>query len=195
MAKRSASDIFLDLLDAGFSAASATIMTAIALAESGGDPAAVGDVALQDNTWGPSFGLYQIRTLKHSTGSGVARDITALVDPEFQAQAAYSISGSGTNFTPWSVYTSGAYQAYLGQAQQAADQITTFATGPFGLPGLGGSSTVEEVLAGGRAIAVEAAFVGLGLVLIVAGAARAWLTSPPARHVRAQSAAAVKAVL
>jgi hypothetical protein len=30
------------------------------------------------------------------------------------------ISGGGANWSPWSVYSSGAYQRYLGQAQAAA---------------------------------------------------------------------------
>lgn len=113
MTKRTPEEIYAALITAGFPSASAQTMTAIALGESGGDDAAQGDIALQDSTWGPSYGLFQIRTQKAATGTGGVRDIAALAgDIDAQAKAAYEISGQGRDFTPWTVYTSGRYQQF-----------------------------------------------------------------------------------
>ena len=48
----------------------AVTATAIALGESGGDPGAVGDLTLQNATWGPSIGLWQVRSVKAEKGTG-----------------------------------------------------------------------------------------------------------------------------
>jgi hypothetical protein len=67
--------------------------------------------------WGPSVGLFQVRTLHNPQDYGaesVVRDISGLRDPAFQARAAYVISKGGTDWSPWSVYRSGAYRQYLG---------------------------------------------------------------------------------
>jgi len=107
--------IYQDALKVGFNDAQAKIMAAIAMAESGGNPNAVGDVALENATWGPSVGLTQVRTLKKQTGTGGDRDINKVLgDPIANLKAAYDISSHGTTFTPWSTYTSGAYKKYLG---------------------------------------------------------------------------------
>lgn len=114
MAKLSASQIYTLLLDGGFAPDQARIMTAIAQAESSRDLGAVGDVALQDAKWGPSVGLFQIRTLKSETGTGSDRDIQHLTNnPAAQVQAALNISGGGKNLRPWSTYTNGSYKQHL----------------------------------------------------------------------------------
>lgn len=77
---------------------------AIAMAESGGDPGAVGDVGLQNATWGPSLGLWQVRSLKAETGKGTVRDANRLTDPAFNARAMYSISKGGKDWGPWSTW-------------------------------------------------------------------------------------------
>lgn len=100
--------------NAGLSAAAATTATAVALAESGGRSDAVGDVNLQDGTWGPSVGPWQIRTLKAETGTGGPRDITRLTDPATNAASMAAISSGGSNFGPWSTYNNGAYRQFLG---------------------------------------------------------------------------------
>lgn len=92
---------------------------AIALAESAGDPNAVGDVALQNATWGPSLGLWQIRSLKAETGKGTTRDANKLKDPKFNAKAMYEISGGGKNWGPWTTWPLRA-AAYMPQAIGAA---------------------------------------------------------------------------
>lgn len=96
---------------AGLSGSALQMAVAIAMGESGLRADAQGDQSLMDNKWGPSVGLWQIRTLKGETGKGTNRDIQALLgDPNFQAKAMMSISGGGKNWQPWSIYTSGAYQ-------------------------------------------------------------------------------------
>lgn len=102
---------------------------AIAIAESGGDAGEVGDEGLQDQKWGPSIGLWQIRSLKAEEGKGGLRDGSKLRDPAFNARAMYSISGGGKNWKPWSVFTPtdplgfARYMAALGPAQVAAATI------------------------------------------------------------------------
>src|SRR4051812_44178395 len=76
--KLTASQIYPLLLQGGFSPKDPTVRTAIAQAESAGNLGAVGDVRLQNGTWGPSVGLFQIRTLKAETGTGTDRDIEHL---------------------------------------------------------------------------------------------------------------------
>jgi soluble lytic murein transglycosylase-like protein len=96
---------------AGFTGDDLATAVAIALAESSGNPAAVGDAALAP-TRGPSIGLWQINTgsAAHPEYAGV--DLT---DPQTNANAAYSIY-LVSGFRPWSTYTSGAYAAYLESA-------------------------------------------------------------------------------
>lgn len=93
---------------------------AIALAESGGDTLALGDVSLETATWGPSVGLWQIRSLYGDNGTGRSRDQSKLTDPAFNARSMYEISSGGTNWRPWSVYTNGAYRRSLTTARSAA---------------------------------------------------------------------------
>lgn len=111
---------------AGFKGDALTKAVAIALAESGGRSDARGDVALQDSTWGPSLGLWQVRSLRAQTGTGRERDATRLTDPAFNAAAAWSISNHGKNFGPWTTYTNGAYLANMGKAAKAAGEPSTW---------------------------------------------------------------------
>lgn len=155
---------------AGFDPAAAVIMAAVAAGESGLNPDAVGDVKLQNAKWGPSVGLPQIRTLKADTGTGRTRDITRLRnDPLQQMVAAYEISGHGRDFTPWSVYTSGEYRRFLGQASTAAGSGGGYVPGAHVVP------VGWQQDAGGRltALAVLGVAVVLGVGLVVVGATRA----------------------
>lgn len=115
MTTRTAGEVYADLTAAGFTPAAAQVMTAIAQAESGLNDTILGDTALQDGTWGPSYGLFQIRTLAAQTGTGGTRDISRLAAGDLeQARAAYTISHGGSDFTPWTTFRTGAYQDYLG---------------------------------------------------------------------------------
>jgi hypothetical protein len=122
--KLSASQIFTLLLQGGFSRDQARTMTAIAQAESARDPGAVGDVALQNRTFGPSVGLFQIRTVKAETGKGTDRDIEHLTgNVQAQVKAALHISNNGTNFKPWSTFTSGSFKKFLDTPLQAGVDV------------------------------------------------------------------------
>jgi len=89
-------------------------------AESGGNPAAVGDLGLVDGKWGPSIGLWQVRSLHADRGTRRERDQDALRDPAFNARAMYKISSGGSNWRPWSVYKNGIYERNMAQARAAA---------------------------------------------------------------------------
>jgi len=112
--KLTASDIAQYAANAGFTGSDLITAVAIALAESGGDPNAVGDN-------GTSIGLWQIHFTVHPEF-----DQSRLADPSYNAGAAYSIySAGGGSFRAWSTFTvpnsSGVlpYQNFLGQAQTA----------------------------------------------------------------------------
>lgn len=124
---------------AGFRGSALTTMVAICGAESSYDTAAVGDVRLEDQTYGPSIGLGQVRSLREDAGTGRTRDASRLYDPAFNLSACWEISNHGATFQPWSTYTSGAYRGYLGGAQGGgsnASGTTPIPTGPPKLTGL-----------------------------------------------------------
>ncbi len=137
MSKRlSSAEIYTLLVQGGFSPDKARIMTAIAQAESTGKPDAIGDVDLQNSKWGPSVGLFQVRTLKNDTGRGTERDIEHLRgDVVAQVKAALKISDHGRNLEPWSTYNSGSYRKFLDHplpdhvpaATETSDQPALFA--------------------------------------------------------------------
>lgn len=108
---------------AGFPEEKLATAVAVALAESGGRADAAGDIALQNSTWGPSLGLWQIRSLRRDTGTGTPRDATRLKDPAFNAKAAFNISSGGTNWKPWSTYTSGRYLLYMPTAKKGVQDF------------------------------------------------------------------------
>lgn len=96
--------------------ADVAIASAIAMAESTANSGAVGDKEITDETWGPSFGLWQVRSLWADESKGTARDATRLPDPNFNAQAMCEVSGRGKNWTPWTMYVNGEYRKHLGTA-------------------------------------------------------------------------------
>jgi hypothetical protein len=104
----------------GFSRRNAKIASAIAMCESAyakdgksyADADAVGDQALANDTWGYSYGLFQVRSLRDNKGTGKIRDEERLLDPEFNVRSARAIKIS-QGWRAWSVYQSGAYKAYL----------------------------------------------------------------------------------
>lgn len=107
-------------LDVGFTARQARIASAIALCEAptvvDGQPCsdfgAVGDQELANETWGYSYGGFQVRSLRAQKGTGGTRDADELLKPRFNARSAKIIrreSGWGA----WSTYTSGMFRAYL----------------------------------------------------------------------------------
>jgi hypothetical protein len=108
---------------AGLPSSAIPTAVAIAKAESGFVVEATGDVALQDNKWGPSIGLWQIRSLRADYGTGRTRDGSKLELPGFNARSMVKISNGGTDWSAWSTYNSGAYKKHLAEAQRAAADI------------------------------------------------------------------------
>lgn len=115
-----AETVYILAVEAGADHDQAVTATAIAIAESGLNPDAVGDLDLEDATWGPSIGLWQIRSLKAESGTGASRDASRLAAPPFNAASAAEISSHWTDFGPWSTFASGAYKAHLAAAESAA---------------------------------------------------------------------------
>lgn len=106
------------LMRQGFEAEGLDIALGVSYAESEGYQDAVGDVTLVDAKWGPSVGLFQVRALRDPLAFGPAdryRFAWALLDPDFNAHAAWVLSNGGTNWSLWSTYTSGSYLARKGK--------------------------------------------------------------------------------
>jgi Lysozyme like domain len=80
---------------------------AVAMAESGGNPNAVGDA-------GTSFGLWQIHLPAHPEV-----DRARVLDPTYNAAQALRIARQGADWSPWSVFTSGAYRRFMPGAAAA----------------------------------------------------------------------------
>ena len=100
-------------------ASEAQIAAAIALAESSGNPSAVGDLKI---TPGGSVGLWQINLKAHPDLSTLA-----LTDPQTNANAAYSVFKE-QGWTAWSTYNSGAYLNHMPAASAPVTVDTSDAT-------------------------------------------------------------------
>lgn len=161
MARLTMAQAYAYARQAGFDPASATIIAAIGMAESGLVTDARGDVSLEDNYWGPSVGPLQIRTVKSQTGTGSDRDISRVGnDPLQNFIAGYDISHHGSDFSAWTTYSRGTYRQFLGQSS-AASSSTSATDASAGL--LGGLSA--------DSIAGKLANIGLLLTAIAAGGA------------------------
>jgi hypothetical protein len=100
---------------AGFNGNDIKVAAAVAMAESKGDPGAIGDQGLVDNKWGPSIGLFQIRSLKHPgnfSPPDALRVEGKLKDPLYNAKTAKAIKDAH-NWNQWSTFVSGAYKHYM----------------------------------------------------------------------------------
>lgn len=99
---------------AGFTGHNLVIAVAVALAESGGNASAHGDVAI-----GGSFGLWQVFCKAHpDLIPPDDPDSVTWYDPYQNARWAYEISG-GSYWRPWSTYKHGTYEAFMDEAQAA----------------------------------------------------------------------------
>ncbi|AJT69444.1 hypothetical protein T261_7847 [Streptomyces lydicus] len=99
----------------GFAGNDIKIAAAVAMAESAGDPAAVGDEGLADNKWGPSFGLFQIRSLRHPeqfTPPDTFRVAGKLKDPLYNTETAKAIKDAH-GWNQWSTFQNGAYRQHM----------------------------------------------------------------------------------
>ena len=164
--------------EAGLGRMEAAMATAIAGAESGFRTDAMGDTTIQTGTWGPSVGLWQVRSLKAQFGTGGVRDASRLTDPKFNAASMVAISGGGKNWKPWSTYTSGAYKKYAkdnlvtvstdnipGLAQQATGAAADAVSGAVG-------SAVGGLTAGWGDTALKLLATGVAGALVIVGAIR-----------------------
>jgi hypothetical protein len=115
MAVLSPSQIYQLALNSGFRGKSAQTATAIALAESNGNP---GAIAYNDAGKGyNSYGLMQI--------NGVHPGAANAVDPQTSMDMAFDISKGGTNFNPWTMYKNGKYANFLGSVDPSNVQGAT----------------------------------------------------------------------
>lgn len=128
MAKLTPAQVYNAARAGGFSPTAAIMATAVALAESGGNP----DAHCLNCFPGireDSRGLWQINVDAHPDMAG-----WNLYDPKTNARAAYKISSGGRSFGAWSTYTSGAYRSTLPQVYSDLG-ITAGAQPPASAPG------------------------------------------------------------
>lgn len=120
MPRYSAEQIYGFARRAGFPPDGAATMTAIALAESGGDSRA-------HNPFGEdSRGLWQINAQAHPE---LARRLD-LYDPAQNARAAFEVSRRGTDASPWTVTHGGSAARYLRFREAAQQAAVAFGDGP-----------------------------------------------------------------
>lgn len=109
--------------NAGFRGDALVVAVAIAGGESSYNPNALGDQQLETDKWGPSYGFWQIRSLRrpqdYSFPDTLRLNDGTLYDPTKNAEAAYALSSGGTNWRPWSVFTAGIYQNFINVARTA----------------------------------------------------------------------------
>jgi cell wall-associated NlpC family hydrolase len=129
MAVLSAAEIYHFARLAGFSPDQAVTMTAVALAESGGNPGA------HNPNGENSQGLWQINVAAHTDLAG-----TNLYDPLTNARAAYRVSHQGQDVSPWTTTHGGdaSYLSHRVEAETAARMAGDNAHGVWtGTPGYG----------------------------------------------------------
>ena len=116
MGKLSAQDIAGYASNAGFQGSDLVMAVAVALAESSGNPGAVGDLSI---TPGGSVGLWQINLKYHPEFAG-----WDLTDPQTNANAAYRVyTAAGDSFSPWSTYNNGIPSNLLAEASNGVSGI------------------------------------------------------------------------
>lgn len=146
----SQSDIYNLAKSAGLTDDRAKVATAVAMAESSGDPNA-------HNTKPPddSYGLWQINMLG-SLGPARRKQLglnadSDLFNPQTNAKAMAVISANGGNFNPWSTYTNGSYQKFMGSDVKDDPSWLDRLGGvvdPFGLSRgvIGGVNKIDDVV-------------------------------------------------
>ncbi|WP_055523688.1 peptidoglycan-binding protein [Streptomyces graminilatus] len=100
---------------AGFTGNDIKIAAAVAMAESKGDPGIIGDQDVVDQKWGPSIGLFQIRSLKHPgqfSPPDALRVAANLKDPVYNAKTAKAIKDAH-DWKQWSTFVNGAYKQFM----------------------------------------------------------------------------------
>jgi hypothetical protein len=113
------SDIVTVAQNAGFSGDDLVTAVAVAMAESSGNPNALGDIGIGQG----SFGLWQINSYYHPE---FGPNFQILYDPQTNANAAYSVyTVAGNSFTPWSTFKTGSYQQFVSSVAAAVAVFVT----------------------------------------------------------------------
>jgi hypothetical protein len=113
---RGAPGLVVAAAQAGFTGQGLRLAVAVGLAESDGNPAARGPNPPTPGCPAGSTdrGAWQLNNCYHPEVADACADQFACA-----AQATYRISAAGSDWRAWTTYTSGAYQAKLGAADQA----------------------------------------------------------------------------
>jgi hypothetical protein len=114
-------DLLTVLRLVGFPESTLDVAQAVAQAESQCYEDAVGDITLVTAKFGPSVGLFQIRSLRSPQSFGASdrpRIAFALRNRFYNASAALTISKGGTDWSAWSTFANGSHTPFLGQAPQ-----------------------------------------------------------------------------
>lgn len=114
----------------GWPLADAKIIAAIAMVESAAavsgksyaDADKIGDQNLANTTWGFSYGLTQVRSLRVQKGMGQYRDEDRLLDPYFNLASALRIKNE-SGFGAWTTFRNEQYKAYLAQQYPAPNGV------------------------------------------------------------------------
>jgi hypothetical protein len=121
--KLSSAQIRTYATNAGFQGSDLDTAVAVALAESSGNPAAVGDLNV---TPGGSIGLWQVNLAAHPEYTAAQ-----LKDPQTNANAAFAIyQAAGNSFSPWTTFNTGAYMQYLPSTQPDSSATETADAAP-----------------------------------------------------------------
>lgn len=115
----------------GFTPAQAVIATAIAMAESGGNPSATH----RNANGSVDYGLWQI----NSVHADLLKANPNWQDPKTNARMAHSVYATGGGWRAWSTYKSGAYKSHLStQANLSGGSVPAPMYAPGFNPGKGG---------------------------------------------------------
>jgi len=117
--------------DAGFTGTALTTAVAVALAENGaalGPDPSISTTSINDDpaTGDYSVGAWQVNyfgNLLPSRTAAYGSPSFLQSNPQAQANAAYSISSGGTDFSPWTTFKDGAYAQYLPAAEAATASL------------------------------------------------------------------------
>ncbi|HEU5475326.1 MAG TPA: hypothetical protein VFV67_32185 [Actinophytocola sp.] len=111
---------------AGFTGQDLEMAVTIALAESDGWTDRLGDLNLQNATYGPSVGLWQIRTVHPGPNQGwfdrLHHNHQDNLDPQTNANNAHAIF-QRYGWRRWGSYTDGRYRQFLEQGRTAAQRL------------------------------------------------------------------------
>jgi lysozyme-like protein len=143
--------------NAGWTGPDLDMAVAVALAESDGNTERLGDLGRVSATYGPSVGLWQIRSVNEGHGNAfdqAHRNHDANLDPATNAQNAYAIwqQPGRRGWREWGSVTDGRYQQFMDRARRAVGTQQTPAPQQRGDAGSGsggnGMSAVLQELIG-----------------------------------------------